>query len=903
MAFAFQLLLTNLGIALGLSVIGWEPTAIANGSEPDRSPGNSGSSETSGGLPVTHLLGFGVALSLSSVLFVAALLAVEFSQITQARLGGIFGIMLWATYLLLITWLGSTTVSSLVNSALGTAATGIRQLFAALRQTVSPPQPAASHANQETQANQEMLRAIAAELSQIPTLHQQLPQLLTEQRELLLAEILEQTDLSNGDAETVLENLQPASSKAAVSAISSSSSSPSWQTRVSSSASSLLSDLPELPDWRSLLRQALGRLDLADWDIETLWHALQDLRQNEADSPFNIVPLDVEDYLQQVPDWSLRPALLQAEFAELLHDPEADPRQVLTQLQGLRHTDFVNWLEQRRDLTAAKVAEIADQLSDIHSTVLKTVQAQVAATQPQWLETLTQQLSQLPLAQLSPTDLASWLQDFIDHQQISPPQIESLLSQLDGEALSAVFGPHPDLPQTQQEAIVTTLKNSRDRILSQIQKQQSGATAAIAALQSKLVAYFRYTSLDKLSAAAVAEKLRSQLEESQLLSADGVLSILADLDLTEIEQTIARRQGMTPERQARLAEALRSGWQSYLPQADSIVLPQADSIVLPQADSIVLPQADSIVLPQADSIVLPQADSIAEELYQNLEAYLQAIDWSNVTLEEIKSQVMQLLAEAQTSGQAFDVKRLLSRLSLPEAVQTQLERSLRQARHKALKLPRRWAKRAGQVATSASDRLTTKLSNYLRYQDRSALNPEQITQDLSQIVKATVQSLPEALSSLPLLEPSFWQQALAERRDLTQAEMQSVLAELTSVWQTLTQQASTWATELKPNALVESLSRFTGDIADNISGQISGQITGSDGAESNPLDTVRQQVVARLSAAQQQLQAQTQAVQQELQAQTDAARRQIAIAAWWLFIGLFSSGLAAAGAGWLAVLY
>ncbi|MGD1863068.1 MAG: hypothetical protein ACFB0D_00800 [Phormidesmis sp.] len=41
----------------------------------------------------------------------------------------------------------------------------------------------------------------------------------------------------------------------------------------------------------------------------------------------------------------------------------------------------------------------------------------------------------------------------------------------------------------------------------------------------------------------------------------------------------------------------------------------------------------------------------------------------------------------------------------------------------------------------------------------------------------------------------------------------------------------------------------------------------------------------------------------DIQRSADAARGQVAIAAWWLFIALVSSGSAAAGAGYLAATY
>jgi len=81
-----QLLLTNLGIALGLTVLDWSPSDVA---APDLDT-DEALPPSEGSFPVTHLLGAGVALTLSVVLFVAALLATEFSPLVEPRRGAIF---------------------------------------------------------------------------------------------------------------------------------------------------------------------------------------------------------------------------------------------------------------------------------------------------------------------------------------------------------------------------------------------------------------------------------------------------------------------------------------------------------------------------------------------------------------------------------------------------------------------------------------------------------------------------------------------------------------------------------------------------------------------------------------------------------------------------------------------
>ncbi|MGB3548594.1 MAG: hypothetical protein WBA17_16595, partial [Saprospiraceae bacterium] len=306
-AFAFQLLLTNLGVAVGLSAAGW---AIAAKGDPTKDQPvieeRPAADQPSVMLPVSHLLGIGVTLSLASVLFPTAYLATEFSKISQPGLGLIFGLMLWATYLLLLAWISSATVSSIVGSVFGAAANGVRRLFSAVGQAVSPDKSSDKSADRTADSEVDRLAIVAAELSQAMASQQQLPQLLAQEREKLLAEICDRTSLAPDQAETLLNDLQPTQSdiqsdtqsdtqtaaRAATEAIAEVSSSPREMLAqiMPSLANSLSDSLPDsLTDWRQLMRSALNQLEVSDWDLEKLWHQFQDLAEGGKAKPFSVI--------------------------------------------------------------------------------------------------------------------------------------------------------------------------------------------------------------------------------------------------------------------------------------------------------------------------------------------------------------------------------------------------------------------------------------------------------------------------------------------------------------------------------------------------------------------------------------------------------------------------------------
>ncbi|HAJ64871.1 MAG TPA: hypothetical protein DCP31_41225 [Cyanobacteria bacterium UBA8543] len=149
LAFAFQLLLTNLGVALGISLAG------GSSSDSDKE------SDSLGGTirKIGFALGLFTLISVTVALFFAALFAVKLSLIQTAGLGAIVGLTIWATYFSLLVWFSSTTVGSLIGSIVNTATSGLQAIVgtaaaaiggtAASRQIVATAEAAAGAMRRE----------------------------------------------------------------------------------------------------------------------------------------------------------------------------------------------------------------------------------------------------------------------------------------------------------------------------------------------------------------------------------------------------------------------------------------------------------------------------------------------------------------------------------------------------------------------------------------------------------------------------------------------------------------------------------------------------------------------------------------------------------------------------------
>jgi hypothetical protein len=105
MAFAFQLLLTNLSVAV-----------IASPSDPTNIDSDSEESLISSIRGIEAKIGLGALITATIALFAASYLAVKLTLVTSTLIGAIVGVTIWSIYFTILMWLGSSAVGSLIGS-------------------------------------------------------------------------------------------------------------------------------------------------------------------------------------------------------------------------------------------------------------------------------------------------------------------------------------------------------------------------------------------------------------------------------------------------------------------------------------------------------------------------------------------------------------------------------------------------------------------------------------------------------------------------------------------------------------------------------------------------------------------------------------------------------------------
>lgn len=438
---------------------------------------------------------------------------------------------------------------------------------------------------------------------------------------------------------------------------------------------------------------------------------------------------------------------------------------------------------------------------------------------------------------------------------------------------------------TQTEPLESSSDLSDNNSASQsIEQSPVDRSAAIQTIQTKIEDYCRYTNLNLLTPQKLSEKVELQLQEHNL-SAEQIHVSRQKLSIASIEAVLLKRQKLSLENEQALVQALKLVWPSASSDTELRTKPETEQQTAASEDS------------EPDLSIHWAAD----KAYQTVEQYLQTVDWSAVSLEDIKPEVIKVLDQLEREGSfgAIDWQKLVSRIQIHYDVREELAEWLKTAFISKFQSTR---PAVIHTAKKLSEHFSDRIAEYLEHGEKSKLQPTEAAEALSQMVGSTIASLPEPSELGDLIsydisldeglwDKAKWQQTLESRKDMTEEEIQRVIEWGEQVWQPKAEQVSRWLQTVQAE-VSKHLSLPKENLLESAGREINEQVLSTQNALSSQIAAVKEEVKSQVTS-----------VQEEIQIQVDSGRKQIAIAAWWLFIAFVWSGSAAAGAGWLATKY
>jgi len=740
LAFAIQLVLTNLSVAAGISYLGHQSDDNHSSHSSHKDSGSLGGTIRK----VGTALGLWTLVTVTIALFVACLLAVKLSLIENVLLGAIVGLVIWGAYFTLLVWVSSTTVGSLIGSVVNTATSGFQAVLgtataaiagkSASDQVVATAEAAAAAVRREFTVGMDPVsirETIEDYLDRLKPTELDISRIRGEFENLVnTPELKSLAQNAGGVGESLRDRLSHIDRQTFVNLVSS-------RTDLSKRDINRIVDQLE-GVWQQVLSQQ-GQQDLMGQLRDYLSSARpENLRSNELSSKLDQLIAEVRRSNQGGSQQQQTPGLIEratqlgmtALTGTVLGRTDLsdlDVEKVMGQLQG-----FKDKLGEQANKVGSQVAEKAPGLpfnpirADIENYVLNSYA---------W--------------HLNRETIKYEFRNVLHDPEADPGAVKRQLEQLNRSYFVDLLTQRGDLSPARVGDIADQLEGIRQEILT---------TVTVAAdreesqdLSSRVENYLRSTGKAELSPEGIERDFQTLLEDPEA-GYEELRDRLSHFDHDTLVQLLAQRQDLSREEADRIVSQLESTRDRVLSNAQS---------------------------------VQEQAQSKANELRQRLESYLQNTGRSELNPEGIKRDLQTLLDDPQAGFRALRwrfsavdrdtfVKLLAQR---PDMTEEEANRIFDQVESNWYSVTH-----APQIAVDKTkeqyDKTTTAIADYLRSTNLQELDPVGIQRDLQTLLHDPKEGTLALRRRLSQVDRQTLVQLLSQRQDMTEEQANRIVDQM-----------------------------------------------------------------------------------------------------------------------------
>ncbi len=728
LAFAFQLVLTNLSVAFGISFLG-------RSSDSDSSNNTGNNTDSVGGTirKIETAVGLWTLLTVTIALGAACLLAVKLSLVNNVLLGAIIGLVIWGTYFSLLVWVSSTTVGSLIGSVINTATAGFQAILGtaaaaigtkvASNQVVATAEAAASAVRRELTSGfdpeglrekvEDYLQSLRPPELDIQGIRQEFEKILNDpqlkdiaksgamgniDRQQLVDLVSSRTDLSKRDVNRIVDQLEN-----------------TWKTTVGQAQQ-------QTTDW---MGEAFNY-------IKTVKPGLQ-----------------LSDELGKRLD-QLTEAIVQRQKGET---GEAEKPSFRDQAMGLAFNTLMGAVMGRTDLSDLDVHKILDQLRNAKDQVVAQggkITAQVQKNPELPYNTIRADVDYYLLNSYSwninPKILEQEFKDVIYDPEADPGIIRQQLEQLSRSDFVEMLDRRGLFTKEKINQTADILEKIRREILSTVSTAEAQKKAED--FHRRVQNYLRWTKKQDLNAEGIGRDFKDLLAEPDA-DYDTLLDRFKPFDRNAWLQMLAAREDLSPQEKEEIVDRLESTRDKVLLQAQDLAT---------------------------------QAKAHAETLWLNLESYLRNTGKEELNPEGIKRDLQTLLDNPQSGMGAiqsrlsrFDrdtlVKLLSQREDLSEDQVNQVIAQVQDVWGNVLHAPQAVASKAKEQY----DQVSNSIADYLRNTGKSELNPEGIQRDLTKLLDNPQAGALALRARLSQIDRDTLVKLLSQRQDLSEEQVNQAI--------------------------------------------------------------------------------------------------------------------------------
>ncbi len=720
LAFAFQLVLTNLSLAAGISYLGHSSDSDSNSGE----VGSLGGSIRKIGTAV----GIWTLVTVTIALLIACFLAVKLSLVISDRtLGAILGLVIWGAYFLLLVWVSSTTVGSLIGSVVNTATSG----FQAIMGTATAALGAKAVNNQVVATAEAAAAAIRRELG------------------------------SGIDPASIRENIEDYLEKLRPPELDVS--------KIRSDFENLLND-PQLkaiagtPDIRNIDRQKFielvsSRTDLSKKDVSRIADTLYKVWQQVVSqhSPTADRMGELIDYLKSLPAGQTKTDELNAKLdrlvAETRGSKESDQKAATgpvqsTLQQGL--SALTGIVLGRADLSDLDVEKILGSLTTAKDKVTQQADKLGLPTPSQPYSPIRSDVENYLYNtyawQLSQEKIAQEFRDVIYDPAADPGIVRREVERLSRNDFVKILQQRGLLTQAQTQRIANQLEAVRKDVLLTVTAIEE--REIVQDLQRAVESYLLVTPKADLTPEGIEQNFKPLLQDPD-----------ADYETLTL----------------RLAHIERQEIREILLERNDVQLYEVDSI-LDELEK----QRDRVLVESKG--LAEQAQYQAETLWLNVESYLRNTGKSELNPDAIRAEFKKLLEDPQAGIASirarlsrFDRDTLVQLLSQREDLTEEQVNQIINAAEESWHNIRHTPQAVVDKAKEQYDSVTTTIADYLRNTGKQELNPEGIGRDLTKLFENPKEGAVALRRRLSQVDRDTLVKLLSQRQDLSEEQVNEII--------------------------------------------------------------------------------------------------------------------------------
>ena len=734
MAFAFQLLLTNLGVAI-LSSPG-TPDLDNDSDDGD----DEGLMSTMRGIETK--VGIATLITVSIALFAACYLAVKLSLVNNAFDGAILGVVVWSFYFTIVVWLGSSAVGSLIGSIVSTATSGLQGIMG----TATTALGANAAKNQVISTAEEVTAAVRRELTsgfdpssiqktlQSSLGNLQLPGVDVDKIGSQFEKLLKESDLKDLANNDLLKNIDRQS----------------FVDLISNRTDFSKQDINQIADrlestWKQLSSKG-GNSDVASQLTELLKSATpEDLNTDE-----------LAGKLQQIVKGS--------------STSDGNSGSFVNQALQLGLSSLLGRVLQNANISDLDVEKVSGQINKLKASVLGGQSEQ--HDQPS-ADTTTKPFSVIradlenyilfaPPWELSQTAVKQQFKDVVCDPEADPATVRQELEQIDRNYFVEKLSLRDDLQQNSIENLSNYLEEARTELLDTNTAESESPSPDLQKqaqdLRTKVETYLRDTNKDELNPEGIQRDLKALFEDPQA-GISALKDRLGQFDRDTIVQLLSQRQDL-----------------------DEAQVNQ----VLDQVES-----ARTKIL-EAPKQVTEQAKAQYEKTTAALTEYLRKTNLEELDPEGIQRDLKTLLDDPKAGAGALRdrlsqvdretlVQLLTQQGNLTEEQVNQGVDRVQSAIGSIVKAPRRLANRAQKQAAEFG----SSLESYLKNTQKEELNPDGIKRDLQLLLKQPGAGLENLGERLGQFDRETLVSLMSQREDISEEEANRIADQVESTYKSI----------------------------------------------------------------------------------------------------------------------